>query len=93
MKGTTLKAMIGIIYRQPLDLKTMTVTETFDLINLAERYDLHKLKIKLKQEFERMVVFKDSVVKVAKTAMKFHQFEEVSEALAPNPTLGVGEVW
>ena len=54
MKGTTpkaFKAMLSAMYRQPLDLETMTVTETFELMNLAERYDLPKLKMKLKQAF------------------------------------------
>ena len=87
MKGTTLKAfeaLISVIYRRPLDLENMTVTETFDLMNLAERYDLPKLKNKLMQEFETMVLSKDNVVKVANTAMKFCQLEEACEALLLN---------
>ena len=87
MKGTTFKAfkvMIGVIYRQPLDLENMSVTETFDLMNLAERYDLPKLKNKLKQELKMMVLSKDSVVEVANTAMKFHQLEEACQALLNN---------
>ena len=87
MKGTTLKAfqaLISVIYKQPLDLETMTVTETFDLMNLAERYDLPKLKKKLNQELETMVLSKYTVVEVANTAMKFHQLEEASRALLEN---------
>ena len=87
MKGTTLKAFkafICVIYRQPFDLKNMSVTETFDLMNLAERYDLPKLKKKLNQELETMVLSKDSVVEAANTAMKFHQLEEVCQALLNN---------
>ena len=87
MKGTTLKAfkaMIGVIYRQPLDIENMTVVETFELMNLAERYDLPKLKTKLKEVFEAMNLSKDSVVEVANTAMKFHQLEEASRVLLEN---------
>ena len=87
MKGTTLKAfkaMISAMYRRPLDLDTMTVTETFELMNLAERYDLPKLKNKLKQAFETMVLSKDNVIKVANIAMKFYQLQEASEALLNN---------
>ena len=87
MKGTTLKAfkaMISVIYRQPLDLENMNIVETFELTNLAERYDLPKLKIKLMQKFETMDVSKDGVIDVANTAMKFHQLEEASRALLEN---------
>ena len=87
MKGTTLKAfkaMIGVIYRQPLDIENMTVVETFELMNLAERYDLPKLKTKLKEVFEAMNLSKYSVVEVANTAMKFHQLEEASRVLLEN---------
>ena len=87
MKGTTLKAfkaMISAMYRRPLDLETITLTETFELMNLAERYDLPKLKNKLKQVFEKMVISKDNVVEVANIAMKFYQLEEASEALLNN---------
>ena len=62
----------------------MSVTETFDLMNLAERYDLPKLKKKLNQELETMVLSKDSVVEAANTAMKFHQLEEACQALLNN---------
>ena len=87
MKGTTLqafKAMIGVIYRQPLNLKNMSVAETFELMNLAERYDLPKLKKKLKHEFETKVLAKDCVVEAANTAMKFQQLEEACQALLNN---------
>ena len=46
MKGTTFKAFNGIFYSKPLDLKNMSIVETFELMNLAERYDLPKLKKK-----------------------------------------------
>ena len=87
MKGTMIKAfkaMISIIYRQPLDLENMTVTETFDLMNLAERYNLPKLKNKLKLQFETMVLSKNNVVEVADTAIRFHQLQEASGALLNN---------
>ena len=41
MKETTLKAfkiMIEIIYKLPVNLKTMSVDELFELVNLAEHY-------------------------------------------------------
>ena len=87
MKETTLKAfkiMIEIIYKLPVNFKNMSVDEVFELVNLAERYDLLKLKAKLKQELETKSLAKDSVVEVARTAMKFKQFEEVSQVTLKN---------
>ena len=87
MKDTTLnafKAMMSIMYMRPVNFKDMSVDEIFELENLAERYDLPKLKAKLKQEFEIMRLVKESVVEVAKTAMKFHLLEEASLAVLDN---------
>ena len=87
MKDTTLnafKAMMSVIYKQPINFKNMSVEEVFELVNLAERYDLQKLKPKLKQELETMSLVKESVVEVAKTAMKFHQLEEASRTVLDN---------
>ena len=55
MKETTLdafKTMLSIIYKRPVNFKNMSVDLVFELVNLAERYDLLKLKAKLKQELE-----------------------------------------
>ena len=87
MKETTLKAftsMMSIIYKRPVDLKNMSADEVFEVVNLAERYDLPKLKAKLKQELEAMSLAEESVVEVAKTAMKFHLLEEASKATLDN---------
>ena len=87
MKETTTKAfraMISIIYKRPVNFKNMSSDEVFELVNLAERYDLAKLKTKLKQELEARSLAKESVVEVAKTAMKFYQLEEASKATLDN---------
>ena len=87
MKETTMKAfkaMMWIIYKRPVNFKTMSANEVFEMVNLAERYDLAKLKAKLKQELEARSLAKESVVEVAKTAMKFHLLEEASKATLDN---------
>ena len=83
IKDTTLsafKAMMGVLYKGSLDEK-MSASDTMELVNLAERYDLPKLKNKLKQRLEDMVLMKESVVEVAKIALKFGHLEEASNAL------------
>ena len=62
----------------------MSANEVFELVNLAERYKLSKLKAKLKNVLEAMSLSKDDVVEVAKAAMKFLQCEETSKAILDN---------
>ena len=87
MLDTTLaafKAMMGVLYKRPLDYQNMSVTDTMELVNLAERYHLMKLKSKLQQQLEVMVLAKEKVVECANTAMKFLLLEEASKALLKN---------
>ena len=84
MEHTTLsafKAMMEVLYKGSIDYKKMSASDIMELVNLAERYDLPKLKNKLKQQLEDMVIKKENVVEVAKTAMKFCHLEEVSLTL------------
>ena len=62
----------------------MSTDELFELVDLAERYELLKLKAKLEQELETMSLVKENVVEVAKAATRFHQLEEASKAVLDN---------
>ena len=84
MKDTTLiafKTMMNVIYNRPVNFKNMSGDQVFELVNLAERYDLKELKAKLKLELETMSLSKESVVEVTKAALKFHHLEEASQAV------------
>ena len=57
MKDTTLiafKTMMNVIYNRPVNFKNMSVDQIFELVSLAERYDLKELKAKVKLELETM---------------------------------------
>ena len=87
MEDTSLaafKAMMGVLYKRPLDYENMSVTDTMELVNLAERYHLMKLKSKLLQRLEVMVLAKEKVVECANTAMKFLLLKEAFQALLEN---------
>jgi len=84
VKQTTIEAfekMIEYIYKPDNDWSGLTVLELYDIINLAERYDMPMLTSEVKAKMQNMALTLETLMDVAHTAAQFTQFEEVSSAL------------
>jgi len=73
--------MIKFLYHVDIDYKNMTVLGMFDLVNLAERYDVPKLMQELMVRLTNVPLTRNNFVKVANIASEFSQFEDASAAL------------
>ena len=84
VKETTVKAfeiMVKFIYQAKINFKDMDLLELYDIVNLAEMYDIPELVDELKTQMENLTLRLDSLVNVAHIALQFHQFEDVSFTL------------
>jgi len=84
VEQTTLEAfekMIEYIYQSDIDWSALSLLELYDIINLAELFNLPKLTNEIKTQMEAMPLTMESLMEVAHTAAQFTQFEEVSSAL------------
>jgi len=73
--------MIKFLYHVDIDYKNMTVSEIFDLVNLAERYDVPKLMQELMVRLTNVPLAMNNFMEVAHIASEFSQFEDASAAL------------
>jgi len=73
--------MIDFFYRVDIDYKNMTVPELFDIVNLAEQYDVPKLMQELIVGLTKVPLAMKNFMEVANIAFKFSQFEDASSAL------------
>jgi len=73
--------MVEFLYHVDIDYQKMTVLEIFDLVNLAERYDVPKLMRELMVSLTMVPLAMDNLMEVAIIASKFSQFENASAAL------------
>merc|ERR1711892_793356 len=83
-KQTTLEAfklLIDFIYSKDIAWTTLSVLELYDVVNLAEKYDMPKLSEELKTSLEKTALSMDTVVQIADTAVQFTQFPDMSSAL------------
>ena len=85
---TTLEAfqkMMEFIYCVDIECKDMTVLQLFDIVNLAERYQLPRLSKELENQMRIIDIQTiDDMMELASTACKFSQFGSVSSALLLN---------
>ena len=73
--------LIEYIYQIDIDCENKKLPELFDIVNLAEMYDMPKLMDELKIQMEKIPLTMDTLMDVANTASQFSQFEVVSKAL------------
>jgi len=78
------KTLIEYIYSKDIAWKRMTVEELFDVINLAEKYDMPCLLKILKTELEVVDVSEKNIIEVASVASKFAHFSDASDILTHN---------
>jgi len=73
--------LIDFFYHVDIDYKSMTVLELFDMVNLAEQYDVPKLMQELIVGLTMVPLTMQNFMEVANIASKFSQFENASSAL------------
>jgi len=72
---------IDFFYHVDIDYKNMTVLELFDMVNLAEQYDVPKLMEELIVGLTMVPLTMENFMEVATIASKFSEFEDASSAL------------
>jgi len=75
------KKLVEYIYHVDIECKDISIVELYDIVNLAERYDMPKLKEELKVQMKNISISMDNVIEVATSANEYSQFEEVSDAV------------
>jgi len=73
--------LIDFFYHVDIDYKSMGVLELFDMVNLAEQYDVPKLMRELIVGLTMVPLTMQNFMEVANIASKFSQFEDASSAL------------
>ena len=84
VRDTTLqgfKAMISHMYGRGVEWGSMEVVELYDLVNLAERYQITGLMDEVKTWMEKIPLSMDNVMDIAKTATHFTHFPAASSQL------------
>ena len=75
------KKMFDFIYSKETDWSTLTVLELYDIVNLAEKYDIPGLMEELKYHLDNIPLTMENVMEVADTAYQFNQFPDFSSSL------------
>jgi len=73
--------LLEYIYQVDIDCQNMTLLELYDIVNLAERYDVPSLTEEIKIYLVNFPLTMDSLMDVAFTAFQFTQFTDVSLTL------------
>ena len=84
IKETTKEAfrdLLGFIYEKEIDFATKTLRELFELLNLAQRYQVDELKDRVSGHINNFPLSLDNVAMVAAVAEELSHFEEVSKHL------------
>ena len=84
IKETTKEAFedyVGFNYEKRVEFEKKNLMELYELLNLAERYQVKQLKDKVSDFIKNFPLSIDTVAKVAATACEFPQFGEVSQEL------------
>jgi len=83
VKDTTILAfekLIEYVYQVDIDCKEITVRELFDLVNLAERYEVVKLIDELRLQMEIVPLTMSNLMEVASIGCKFSPLFETTSA-------------
>ena len=84
IKETSKEALgdfLSFYYEKEVDFEYKSLAELFSILNLAERYQVKDMRKKVGQRIASFPLSATSVVEVASTALKFCQFEDLSQAL------------
>ena len=84
IKETTKDAFedfLGFLYEKKIDFKSKNLGELFEILNLAERYQVRELKDMTVEVFKNIPIAMDNVVDMAATAEEFSHFDAMSKAV------------
>ena len=84
IKETTKDAFedfLGFLYEKKIDFKSKDLGELFEILNLAERYQVRELKDMTVEVFKNIPIAMDNVVDMAATAEEFSHFDAMSKAV------------
>ena len=87
IKDTTKEAFedfVGFNYEKRIEFEKKTLPELYEVLNLAERYQVRELKDKVVNLIKNFPVSINNVTEVAAATFHFPQFKEESEALYAN---------
>ena len=87
IKETTWAAFedfVGFFYEKNIKFEKKTLRELFEILNLAERYQVNELKEKVSGFIDNFPLSIDNVVEVAATTQEFSHFEIASQDLYAN---------
>ena len=84
VKETTVKSfqrLIDFIYGKKIEWKDISLFEMFDIVNLAEKYQIPELSEELIFQLRNYPLTMENVLGIAETAEQFNQFETVVSKL------------
>jgi len=84
IEQTTFEAFeifMDYIYQKDINWSTMTVLKMFDIVNLAERYQMPDLMKEIKTQIEVVAITDESLMDIADIAVQFSQFSDISSTL------------
>jgi len=84
VKETTLisfQRLIDFIYGKKIEWKNISVFEIFDIVNLAEKYQIPELSEELTFQLKNYPLTMENVLDIAETAEQFSQFEIIVSKL------------
>ena len=84
IKETTFEAfekLIEYIYQVDIECKNLTLVELYDIVNLAEKYNMPNLMEELKTQIKNTPLTIQNLMDVVDIASTFSHFEEVFQAL------------
>ena len=87
IKDTTKEAFedfLGFNYEKRIEFEMKTLPELYELLNLAERYQVREMKDKVVNLIKSFSISIDNITEVSATTYHFPQFKEESQALYAN---------
>jgi len=87
IKETTIEAfekLIDYFYQVDIDCGEVGIIGLFDIVNLAERYNVPELKEELKEQMGKVPIAMDNLMEVVAISSKFSHFEDVASTLLLN---------
>ena len=82
---------LGFNYEKKIEFEKKTLAELYEILNLAEKYQVKELKVKVVNFIKSFPLSIHNVVKVAATTQKFSHFKEESEGLYKNCVAFLGK--
>jgi len=73
--------MIDFIYSKEIDWAALTVMELYDVVNLADKYDMPQLTEVAKIQLEKYPLTMENLMEVASTADEYQQFSNVTSTV------------